>query len=832
MGNDTLFLIGNAHLDPVWLWRRAEGYAEIKATFQSALDRMDEFGDYVFTSACAAYYQWVEENEPELFEKIRARVREGRWAIAGGMWVQPDCNLPSGESFARHLLYSQRYFQEKFGQIATVGYNVDSFGHNGMLPQLLRQAGIDAYVFERPCQDENAALPHLFLWESPDGSRVTAFKILFNYSDAWWGYEDDEETKGMSTFRAKAVVTKRIAAGQGVPFMGFYGVGNHGGGPTKACLTELEGLRRDDPQVRYASPAEYFAAVRELRLDLPVVTGDLQHHAIGCYSAYSPIKRKNRRTENRLVSAEKYDVLAAELTGAASRAGKIQAGWKRLLFNQFHDILAGCCIKSALEEAERYSEAAWAEGDEAASCALQRIAWHIDTARGIAARPTGKEDWILWETEGEGAPVVIFNPHAFPVRTPVVLNHGGIAAIRDAEGRGYPLQKVRGEQSNGSDTQNTLFLAELPPLGYQTYYLSRKGEAVQPAGESCTADGTRLENACLLVEFDPAAGGISLLRDKRTGLDIMTGGGAAGLIIEDESSDTWAHGKNVLDGVIGRFGDAAIETVESGPLSAALRVTTRYGGSTLTQVFRLYADKAAVYVDCRIDYHEDHKILKLAFPVNASCGQAAYEIPFGFLEKPCTGMEEPGQRYASLGGGAVHLAVLNDGKYSFSAKENELRMIAARSCGYADHFSDRAVPVELMEQGVQEFRYVLLPHGGDLAEAAREAMLLNQPVEPVYGTNHGGELPASFCGLEVDSPSVVCETVKYAEDGEALILRLYETAGRPAQAEVAVHIPHYESRFSLSFGKQEIRTVRLSRGGEAHPADLLERPVKLKEERA
>lgn len=523
----------------------------------------------------------------------------------------------------------------------------------------------------------------------------------------------------MSTFRAKAVVTKRIAAGQGVPFMGFYGVGNHGGGPTKACLTELEGLRRDDPQVRYASPAEYFAAVRELRLDLPVVTGDLQHHAIGLLLGLQPHQEKKPgRTENRLVSAEKYDVLAAELTGAVSRAGKIQAGWKRLLFNQFHDILAGCCIKSALEEAERYSDAAWAEGDEAASCALQRIAWHIDTARGIAARPTGKEDWILWETEGEGAPVVIFNPHAFPVRTPVVLNHGGIAAIRDAEGRGYPLQKVRGEQSNGSDTQNTLFLAELPPLGYQTYYLSRKGKPSSLRASPARLKAHGWKTPIFWWNSTPRRAASSLLRDKRTGLDIMTGGGAAGLIIEDESSDTWAHGKNVLDGGIGRFGDAAIETVESGPLSAALRVTTRYGGSTLTQVFRLYADKAAVYVDCRVDYHEDHKILKLAFPVNASCGQAAYEIPFGFLEKPCTGMEEPGQRYASLDGGAVHLAVLNDGKYSFSAKENELRMIAARSCGYADHFSDRAVPVELMEQGVQEFRYVLLPHGGDLAEAA------------------------------------------------------------------------------------------------------------------
>lgn len=280
------------------------------------------------------------------------------------------------------------------------------------------------------------------------------------------------------------------------------------------------------------------------------------------------------------------------------------------------------------------------------------------------------------------------------------------------------------------------------------------------------------------------------------------------------------------------MGTRPIETVESGPLSAALRVTTRYGGSTLTQVFRLYADKAAVYVDCRVDYHEDHKILKLAFPVNASCGQAAYEIPFGFLEKPCTGMEEPGQRYASLDGGAVHLAVLNDGKYSFSAKENELRMIAARSCGYADHFSDRAVPVELMEQGVQEFRYVLLPHGGDLAEAAREAMLLNQPVGAGFtGTNHEGELPASFCGLEVDSPPWFVKPSNTPRTARRSSWRLYETAGRPAQAEVAVHIPHYESRFSLSFGKQEIRNrPPFPAAGEAQPADLLERPVKLKED--
>ena len=171
------YLIGNAHLDPIWLWKLPEGLAEIKATFQSALDRMEEFPDYIFTAACASYYAWVEANEPAMFEKIKQRVAEGRWAIAGGMWIQPDCNIPCGESFARQLLYSQRYFREKFGCYATVGYNVDSFGHNGMLPQLLSKAGITGYVFLRPnAETEKPELPeNLFVWQSPDGSQLLAY---------------------------------------------------------------------------------------------------------------------------------------------------------------------------------------------------------------------------------------------------------------------------------------------------------------------------------------------------------------------------------------------------------------------------------------------------------------------------------------------------------------------------------------------------------------------------------------------------------------------------------------------------------------------------------
>ncbi|MCL2059501.1 MAG: hypothetical protein FWH01_10670 [Oscillospiraceae bacterium] len=218
-------MIGNAHIDPVWLWRKTEGASEILATFRSALDRMDEFPGYIFTSACAAYYNWVEKVDPAMFGEIQERVKEGRWHIAGGFWVQPDCNIPSGESFARHLLYSQRYFQEKFGAKARVGYNVDSFGHNGMLPQIYRKAGMEYYVFMRPDALEKPELPgDLFIWEAPDGSRVTAFRITGGYNTPA-GFDSPENERAAT--EKKALDHLKKAERDGLPNMCFYGIGNH-----------------------------------------------------------------------------------------------------------------------------------------------------------------------------------------------------------------------------------------------------------------------------------------------------------------------------------------------------------------------------------------------------------------------------------------------------------------------------------------------------------------------------------------------------------------------------------------------------------------------------
>ena len=182
-------LIANAHLDPVWQWRVPEGLSLVKSTFRSALDRMKEYPDYTFTSACAAYYKWIKLSEPEMFEEIQERVKEGRWAVVGGMWVQPDCNLPCGESYARHALITQRYFLEKFGKMAITGYNVDSFGHNGSLPMILKNSRMENYVFMRPMPEEKKLPQSLFVWESADGSRVTTYRVPFRYCITPWRYE-------------------------------------------------------------------------------------------------------------------------------------------------------------------------------------------------------------------------------------------------------------------------------------------------------------------------------------------------------------------------------------------------------------------------------------------------------------------------------------------------------------------------------------------------------------------------------------------------------------------------------------------------------------------
>jgi alpha-mannosidase len=559
MKTKKLHMIGNAHLDPVWLWQWQDGFHEARATFRSALDRMQEYDDFVFVSSSAAIYEWVESSDPAMFAEIQQRVLEGRWKIVGGWWIEPDCNIPCGESFVRQGLYGQHYFREKFGVTATVGYNVDSFGHHAMLPQILKKSGMPYYIFMRPSPHEKGLPSRLFWWESDDGSRVLTFRIAFEYCS--WGRELDRHVE-------------RVAAELRDPvndLMCFYGVGNHGGGPTRENLESIRRLNQQPnlPELIFSSPDDFFSAVNHKANDLPVVHDELQHHASGCYAAHSGVKRWNRQAENRLLVAEKLSTLAQRIAGQPY-SSELDRAWKAVLFNQFHDILAGTSIENAYEDArDQYGEAL-AIADRAANQAVQAIAWKIQ----------------IDPEEGQ-IPIVVFNPHAWESRTNVEIEvgwlKGGEILVDDID-RQIPHQFVQ-SQATANGRWRLSFMADLPALGYRVFRLIPRPTAVEFPVVS--ASSNVLENGAIRLEFDPETGYIRSLLDKEHAIEVFSGDGAVPVVLQDDS-DTWSHNVFAFNQEIGRFKASSVRRVEQGPVKSVIRVSSAYNHSRMVQDFAIY----------------------------------------------------------------------------------------------------------------------------------------------------------------------------------------------------------------------------------------------------
>ena len=788
----TLHMIGNAHIDPVWLWTWQEGVHEVLATFRSALQRLKEADDFIFVSSSAVFYEWVERLDPEMFAEIQWRVREGRWEIVGGWWLQPDCNIPDGESFVRQALYGQRYFQEKFGVTAKVGYNVDSFGHHGMLPQLLKKSGLDAYVFLRPGPHEKGLPGRLFWWEADDGSRVLTFRIPFEYCT--WGKELDLHVR-----RCAGELSEPVNE-----LMCFYGVGNHGGGPTRENLASIRRLNEepDLPKLVFSSPNRYFERVRERNWALPVVHEDLQHHASGCYAAHSGVKHWNRQAENLLLSAERFATLAAQVVGQPCQED-LEHAWKGVLFNQFHDILAGTSLKSAYDDARNLYGEALAIGSRALNDALQAITWKIR----------------IDEEEGT-RPIVVFNPNAWASRMPVEVELGRVRpgeVLLDDEGNEVPMQTVQSEATaNGRD--RLLFVARLPALGYRAYRLVRRDPAADEAAlQSERANDSVIENERFRLELDLDSGCIVSLRDKLKGLEVFTGAAARPVVIAD-ASDTWSHNVYRFDKAVGAFEAESVRLVEQGPVRTTLRVVSRYGASTLIQDFRLYRELEGLEVQASVNWQEKHRLLKLRFPVNVHLMRATFEIPYGHIERFAGGDEEPGQRWLDLSGSSrdtgelYGLSILNDSKYSFDVNVRDIGLTVLRSPIYAHHIPAEPKANErysYLDQGIQDFRYTLLPHTGGWAAAAtvRRAAELNMPAQALVTTFHDGPLPQRGSYLWTDQPNIDVSVLKPAEDGGGAIVRAYETSKNATRA--TLHLPAWSRTIEADFGPCEIKTFRV-----------------------
>ncbi|MCL2518033.1 MAG: alpha-mannosidase [Oscillospiraceae bacterium] len=779
----TYYMIGNAHLDPVWQWRWTEGYAETKATFRSALDRMNEYKDFVFVCAAAAIYEWIEECVPSMFEEIKHRVNEGRWIIVGGWWVQPDCNIPSGESFVRHGLYSQNYFNNKFGVTSKVGYNVDSFGHNQMLPQILKKSGMDYYVFMRPGEHEKHFSTNIFKWLAPDGSNVLAFRLNNAYC---LNFKNTDEMQKMINDSDKGHDDKYDET------MIFYGVGNHGGGPTIKNINSIKEMQEKygADKFLFSNPETFFKKIIEKGYDIETLNDDLQHHASGCYAACSLIKTLNRRCETSLIAAEKYSVFANVIAGKSYPLEKFGTAWKNTLFNQFHDSLGGCSIEEVYDDAALFANEALSIAAKAENSALQTISWQIDTMT--------REEY----------PVIIFNPHSWDIETDIVINKQ-CAGVLDTDGNAVAAQHVHSPTESCTWRKDTLFRASIPAMGYTTYYMSGDSKAVE---NTLRAENLTLENKYLKITFEGHTGYIREMFDKETNSAFLDGNGAVPIVIDEFEHDTWSHARNFFTKKIARFGDAKIEYLENGPVRATVKVTSKYNGSVLTQYFMLGAEDKFLTVKAEIDWHEKHKMLKLCYPANVTAPEAIYEIPYGNIKRPCDGEEESGQQWMMVRGKDCGMALINDNKYSFSIENNTLMLTVVRSPIYGDHGGPRTSESVFTDQGAHDFRYIVMPCEADMQynKVIKLAQVFNTPPAHIIENRHQGRLAQVYSGMKVKQGSVIVSAVKAAENSNGYVVRAYETDGTDTCA--AIDLPLFNVTIETCFGAYEIKTFYIDAG--------------------
>jgi alpha-mannosidase len=783
-------MIGNAHLDPAWLWSWREGFSETRATFASALARMEEYPEYIFTASSAVLYEWIERVNPALFEKIREKVKQGRWCIVGGWQTESDCNIPCGESFIRNALYSQRYFIHRFGVMCTTGYCIDSFGHAGTLPQLLKLSGMNAYVFMRPGPHENPELPEgAFIWRGTDGTEILAFHIFRNY--------------GVAFAETLQQQLKLIEEKSRVPAMCFYGVGNHGGGPTKELLAYIEKLRGGGAPLIYSSPDRYFQEIKNYANDLPVWNGEMQWHAVGCYSAHSGIKNANRRTEWLLITAERMASLASAFLGTPYPNSRIESAWKDLLFCQFHDILAGTCEKNVCDDA------------------IEQIGRASRTAKEIITESVQRLSAVI-NTQGEGECIIMFNPHAFPVSgcmetDDIFVRHRTTEdiEIRDESNRKILFQRIQSATQAGCS--RAVVFAELPPLGFQIFRLLSRKKNEQPSTEDSKlpADGSLLiatenllENNFLKLSINPD-GFISLF-DKTLLKEIFSAPAGVPVVIHDYS-DTWSHRINSYNEIAGTFKLVSKTLVENGPLRARLRMRYVFRSSFLHLDYILERFSRVIRCTGKLDWREHHCVLKISYPVAVSTPCWTSEAPYGEVSRKPDGIERPIQQWTDISDEWGGLAIINDNKYSADANGNVLRITIVRSPVYAHH--EPCQPAEdswYMDQGIQTFTLLLVPHGNEWREfVTHQSHLLNCPPIVHREWCHKGKIKKLSDFVRIDGKGIIVMVIKQPENGEdGWVLRAFNCEDHPVEA--SFEIPYLKRKWKASFRKWEVKTFVIS----------------------
>lgn len=737
--------IGHTHIDVAWWWTVAQTREKVCRSFATVLKLMEEYPDYKFMSSQPQLYYFLKERYPELYEQIKKRVAEGRWEPEGGMWVEADCNLTSGESLVRQFLYGKRFFKEEFGVDNRILWLPDVFGYSGALPQIMAKCGIDYFMTTKLAWNQFNKMPYdTFRWRGIDGTEIlthliTTLGVGQDEKDFFTTYNGmlhpDAILGGWHRYQQKDINNDILIS---------YGYGDGGGGPTREMLETssrmdkgIEGV----PKVRQAFARTYFDELKE-RVEgnkrLPTWEGELyfEYHR-GTYTSMARNKRSNRKAELHMMDLELLGVLADPKV--AYPDAELDGLWHGILINQFHDILPGSSIHEVYEVTKKEYEEMEAQ-----------ISVLTDERVRALIR------------EGEG--VTVLNTTGFERDDVVELGDCDAEALLDENGSVYPVQQTR----KGA----VAFVKDLPSKGYKTFGKVSAGEEKRPF--CLSPDSHALETPFYQVVFDKN-GCIGQIYDKENDRNVLKPGEAGNLMRVYEDKPIYYDNWDVDIYYTEKFWDVTglrgFSWVEMGPVRATLRLERQFSHSTITQEIHFYADLRRIDFETTVDWKEHQSLLKVHFPVDVHTDEATFEIQYGNVTRKThrntswdkARFESCGQKWMDVSEGHYGVSLLNDCKYGHSVKDSCIGLTLIKS---------GTEPNPTTDQEMHFFTYSLYPHAETWKAAGTvpQAFFLNQPAL----VSKGGKPGESFSLASLNVPNVVLETVKKAEDGDGVILRMYE----------------------------------------------------------
>jgi alpha-mannosidase len=807
--NFQIYFLGHAHLDLAWLWPVRETWNAAQKTFASALKLQQDFPELTFCHSTPALYAWVEEHRPDLFAAIKSQVEAGKWEIMGGFWVEPDLNLIAGESIVRQLLYGQRYFQTKFGRISPIVWVPDTFGFCATLPQFLRQARIEYFVTQKLRWNDTTKFDYgLFWWRSPDGSQVLSFMSA--------PIGEGIDPIKMATYACEWHSQTELQASLWLP-----GVGDHGGGPTRDMLEIGQRWQHSPvfPKLEFTTAEKYLQQITSHTENLPVWEDELylEFHR-GCYTTHADQKAWNRRCENLLYQAELFATLAKFCCGVTYPRQEIETAWKRVLFNQFHDILPGSSITQVYEDALPEWQQVEQVGTKILEESLQAIASHIN----LPSPP-----------HPHSIPVIVFNALNWQ-RCEVVT----ITLPDSPESPpGWQVYDTSGNQlpSQQTSPSTLIFLATVPCVGYKIFWVTPS--TYQPT--TTPPQDWTIENEYLRIQVNSETGDLSSVFDKTQQREIFSGAGNQLQGFQDSGQywDAWNIDPNYHHHPLSPTQLKSIHWLEYGPVQQRLRVVRQLGASEFCQDYILSTHSPLLKIANTVNWQENQVLVKTAFPLNLEADFVTYEIPCGAIQrstKPQTPSEHakwevPALRWADLTAdtptGKYGVSILNDCKYGYDATSNQLRLTLLRSPNWPDPQADR---------GFHQFTYAIYPHtdSWEQAQTVRYGYELNIPlqiiVNPPQKPTENQFLPITASEVEffnLSNENLVLMALKPAEDNpEKMILRFYECQGKTTPISWTSDFFKLDKRVNLL---EETRTTNAPEPSHSEPWQIITHSLSL-----